>query len=130
MTLALESRAQRLALDERHDVVELSVGAAGIKEWQDVRVLQARRELDLLEKPLGAEHGRELGVQHLERHLAAVPNVLGQIDRGHAPGTELSLDPVAVGDRRAESRYRVGHELRIMASQRDTSTHRPDTRAT
>jgi len=32
-----------------------------------VRVLELRREADLSEKPLTAEHGGELGAQHLER---------------------------------------------------------------
>ena len=32
----------------------------------------------------------------LDRHLAVVLEVLGQIDRGHATGPELALDLVAV----------------------------------
>ena len=34
----------------------------------------------------------------LDRHLAMVLQVLGQIDCGHAAGAKLALDPVAVGE--------------------------------
>jgi len=34
---------------------------------------------------LGAEHGRELGTEHLQRDGAVVPNVASQVDDGHPP---------------------------------------------
>ena len=34
----------------------------------------------------------ELGVQDLERHPALVPEIVGEIDRGHAAAPELALD--------------------------------------
>ena len=40
LPLALEPRAQRLARDERHDVVQERVGLARVEQRQDVRVLQ------------------------------------------------------------------------------------------
>ena len=53
--------------------------------------------LDLLQEPLGADQGRELGVHDLNRHLAIVAHVMGEIDGGHAAGTQLALERVAVG---------------------------------
>ena len=50
------------------------------------------------QEPLGAEHGGELGLQHLDRDLAVVPEVLGEVDRRHAARAELALDAVAVGE--------------------------------
>jgi hypothetical protein len=41
--------------------------------------------------------GRELGVQHLERHPAAVPEIAGEVNRGHAPAPELALEHGALG---------------------------------
>ena len=38
----------------------------------------------------------ELGAEHLDRDLAVVLEVLGEVDRGHAAPAELALDPVAV----------------------------------
>ena len=42
LPLALQPLAQRLALDERHHVVEDAVGLAGVVQRHDVRVLEAR----------------------------------------------------------------------------------------
>jgi len=36
-------------------------------------------------------------MQHLERDCAIVLAVLGEIDRGHAAATELTLDLVLIG---------------------------------
>src|SRR5256714_14643479 len=49
-----EPGAQRLTIDVGHHVKQQPALAAGVEERQDVRVLQVRRELDLLEKALGA----------------------------------------------------------------------------
>ena len=40
-----------------------------------------------------ARASRQLGVQHLEGHRAVVPEVPGEVDRGHAAAAELALDP-------------------------------------
>ena len=95
--LAVELVAQRLALDEGHDVKEKAVRRSRVEQRQDVRVLQRRRGLDLDDEPLGAEHGREFGLQHLQRDVAVVLQVRGEIDRGHAPCTEFALDGVPAG---------------------------------
>jgi len=60
-------------------------------------MLQPGGELDLPEEPVGAEHGGQLRVEHLERDRAVVLPVVGQEDRGHATPTQLPLEAVAVG---------------------------------
>ena len=70
---------------------------------------EARGRLDLAQEALGAERGGELGAQDLDRDLAVVPEVLGEVDRGHAARAELALDPVAVGERRVEAVRGCGH---------------------
>ncbi len=55
---------------------------------------------DLLDEALGAEDGRELGLKDLERDLAVVLEVEGQVDRRHPARAEL--DGVPVGERRSE----------------------------
>ena len=57
----------------------------------------ARDRVDFADEPLGADHGREFRLEDLDGHLAAVPQVFGEIDGRHAAGAELALDPVAVG---------------------------------
>ena len=51
-------------------------------------MLQLRRRLDLGEKALGAERRGEVGVQHLDRDVAVVPEVVREIDGRHAAGAQ------------------------------------------
>ena len=64
---------------------------------QDVRVLEVGGGLDLAQEPLGADDRGQLGPQHLDRDLAVVLEVLGEVDGGHAALAELALEAVAVG---------------------------------
>ena len=54
LRLPVQLLPQRLALDEGHDVVQEPVRRSRIEQRQDVRMLQRRRGLDLLDEPLGA----------------------------------------------------------------------------
>jgi hypothetical protein len=56
------------------------------------------RDLDLLQEPVGAEHGGELGLQYLDRDLTVVLEVLGEVNCGHPAARKLTLDRVAVGE--------------------------------
>ena len=76
-------------------------------------MLQLGGGLDLAQEPLGAEDGGQLGVEHLERDLAVVPEVVGEVDGGHAALAELALDAVAVSQALAQLRCRVGHRARL-----------------
>ena len=111
LAYAREPLAERFALDVRHHEVEEAAGLAGVVERQDVRMLQAGRHLDFAEEPLAAERGGELGPQHLERHLAPVPEILGEVHRGHAAGADLPLDAVAVGEGGGEAGEGLGHQV-------------------
>ncbi|MBL0172096.1 MAG: hypothetical protein IPP90_15500 [Gemmatimonadaceae bacterium] len=73
-------------------------GGTAVEQRQDARALQRRRGLDLLHKPLGAEHGGEFGLQELERDLAIVLEVLAQIHRRHSAFAELAENAVAAGE--------------------------------
>jgi hypothetical protein len=68
-------------------------------------MLKIRRELDLLEKPFGAEDRRELCVQDVYGNLAMMFEILREIDSRHATRTELTLDAVSAVQRRLESCY-------------------------
>ena len=49
-------------------------------------------DLDLAEEALGSERVGELGSQDLEGHPAVVPEVVGEIHRGHpAPPSSRSI---------------------------------------
>jgi hypothetical protein len=61
-----------------------------------VGVLQVGGQLDLGQEALGPDHGGQLGPEHLERHPPVVPQVLGQVDGGHAAGADLPVEAIAV----------------------------------
>ena len=107
--LARQAIAQRLALHDRHHVVEKPVRLAGVVERQDVRVSQPRREPDLAQESLAPERLRELRLEHLERDVAIVLEVVREVHGRHAAGAELALDAVAVGERRVQLVVGRGH---------------------
>ena len=65
--------------------------------------------LDLAEEALPADGGRELGLEHLDRDLAAVLQVLGEVHRRHPALAELALDAIAVRQGRGETRDTLRH---------------------
>ena len=109
LLLARQPDAEALALDVRHDVEDEAVGLARVEQRQNVGVLEVGGGLDLGQEPLGAEDGGQLGTEHLERHLAVVAHVVGEIDGGHAALAHLALEAVAVGQGGAQVRERLGH---------------------
>ena len=91
-------------------------------------MLQVGGGPDLGQEPLGAEHGGELGLQHLERDLAVVPEVVGEIDGRHAALAELALDLVLVGQGGVQSFEEFGHSaggLQTRSQYRSLPVRRP-----
>src|SRR5690606_8378760 len=103
----------------------------GIQQRQDVRVLQPRRRADLGEKAFRPEGRAEVGVQHLDGHIALVLEIVGEVDGGHATSPKLALDAVAVGERGGETCGDVCHVLLVAeATARLVSLKRRPLRAT
>ena len=71
---------------------------------------QARRDVDLAQEALAAQHGTEFRPQQLEGDLAMMLEVLSEIDRGHPAATDLLFYAVAVGECRLEAFEQVGQE--------------------
>ena len=92
----VEARAERLACHEGHDVVEEPVSLTRIDQPENVGVLQVRGDLDLGEEAIAANDGAQLGMEDLDGDLAAVLEVFGEVDGGHAALAELALEAVAV----------------------------------
>jgi len=97
LTLAEKSVTKGLALDDRHDVKEVSGSLARIEERNDVRVVEPGRELDLSQKAIGAERGAQLGMQHFESDAPIMTEIVRQIDGRHSATTKLALQFVARG---------------------------------
>ena len=103
--------AQRLPGDEWHRVVQLPFADSGLEQWQDVRVLQAARDLDLALKAHRADGRRQLGPQHFDRDRLPIAEVLGQEDDRGAPAADLPLKGKLLAQRRGnawEVRMRPG----------------------
>ena len=58
----------------------------------------------------------QLGMEDLDGDLAAVLEVLGEIDRGHAALAQLALEAIAIGDSGGEARYDIGHRDLILCA--------------
>ena len=84
--------AQRAALDVGHNIVKEPARLAGIVHGEDVRVGESRHDLDFVEEPLDSDDRGEAGEQHLERDLALMPGVVGQIHAGHAAAAEQAAE--------------------------------------
>ena len=116
---------KRLALDVGHGVVGQPIGGARVEQRQDVGVLEPGGDLDFAKEALRPQRLSQGGMQHLERHRALVPEVLGQVHRGHAPAAQLALQQVAVRESGRQSRGQVPRrrlEL-VIRDPRRGSTH-------
>jgi hypothetical protein len=71
LPLTRQSGAERVAIDERHRVVQQAVRLAGGEERNDVGMVKARGELDLTPEPIDAEPGAELGGRTLRTTFRA-----------------------------------------------------------
>ena len=70
--------AERLALHERHDVVERPSSVARVDEGEDVRMEQLRGDLDLAQEALGADARGESGRSTFTATRAVVPQVVAR----------------------------------------------------
>ena len=102
LLLARQPVPEGFAFHEGHDIEEELARLTGIEERQDVGVAQVGRGGDLTQEALPAQRGGELGAEHLDGDLALVPEILGEVDRGHPARTELALDGVAADERRCD----------------------------
>ena len=81
-------------------------------------MLQSRGRADLREEPLASEGRAEVGVQHLDRDVAIVPDVVREVHCRHPTRAQLSHDAVAVGERRRDA----GNRPRVRRCHRMPST--------
>ena len=60
-----------------------------------MRVLQAGGRRDLAAEALGVDRERHVAAEQLEGDRTVVPEVEGEVDRGHAATAQLAVEPVA-----------------------------------
>ena len=91
---ALNSLAERRALDPRHRVVRHAVRIAGRQQRNDVRVLKSSGRADLALEPLNGVLRHDVGGQCLDDDVSSEPAICREIDAGHAATTKLTLELV------------------------------------
>jgi hypothetical protein len=92
----VQERLQVAVLDVPHRDEDQTVGLACGIDRNDVRMVEAGRQLGLGQQALPETRVFcELGREQLERNLALQPQILGQIDDPHTAAAEDVLDPVA-----------------------------------
>jgi hypothetical protein len=104
LRLGREPLPERAAPHVGHDVEQTPAGLAGVVERQDVGMVERRGDPDLADEPVGAEHGAQLGPEHLDGDLPAMAQVVGQINGRHASVPQLSENGVVVADYAGHSR--------------------------
>lgn len=70
-------------------------------------MLEIRRDANLAQESLAAEHCAELRVENLQCDLTIVFRIAREIDRGHSSTADLALDIVAAGERGSQLRDSV-----------------------
>ena len=109
LPLPLEPTPQRFAFHVGHHVVDQAAGLAGIKQRQDMRVLQVGGDPDLTQEAIDPEHGGELGAQHLHGDVTVVLEIPGEVHGRHPTGAELTFNGVLLGEGSLETLPHVGH---------------------
>jgi len=71
-------------------------------------MLQCRRDPNLAQEPVGANHGAKLGLENLERDASVVPEIAREKDGRHPAGSDLALDQVPA----VEAGVQLGDEVR------------------
>ncbi len=93
----------------RHDVIEEAVGDTGVVQREDVRVLKPSLNADFAEESLGAERRGQLGLEHLDRDVAIVLEVVRPIDIGHTAAPDLTVERITVRKRGPQAVNLIHH---------------------
>ena len=101
--------AERLPLDERHDIVKEAVGHPRVVQAEDVGVLELGGDPDLAQEALGADGGRQFRLEHLDGDAAFVLRVPGEVDEGHPALAQQALHVIMAGEGFPQSFQLIGH---------------------
>ncbi len=70
---------------------------------------QLGRDPDLLEKPVAAEHGGEVGMEQLECDGPVMTEIVGPVDYRHTASAKLGFQAIAVGQRGLKWGNEISH---------------------
>jgi hypothetical protein len=115
-TLARQLCPKRFPIDVWHHVIQdfvatiLRNACAGIDEREDIGMVELRGDVNLLQKPLGAERRSHVGPKRLYRNLAAMLQVFGEVDGRHTSMANLALYAISIGEGDRKRREHGGHD--------------------
>ena len=108
--LATEARAQRFAVDERHDEEQPTRRIVHLEDRHDVLVTDARRRPQLRHETRGVHAGREIGAEDLDRDRLTRRHIPRPVHGRSAPSADFAVDYPAIGDSRFDyGELRIGH---------------------
>jgi hypothetical protein len=81
-------------LDHRHDVVENPVNFAGIKQLEDVRVVETGSDADFPNEAHSTHRCGQLRPERLDGDSPAMLQIFRLEDNGHPTATDFTIDPV------------------------------------
>jgi len=108
-TFSFEQNPQTIAVDIRHDVPQKLTRAAGVEQRKDVRMGEAADDLDLAQEPVCSQTTCNLGPEYLDRYLAVMTAIRGEIDSRHTTPPDLPLHCVNIWQRADEILEQIGH---------------------
>src|SRR5688572_24793389 len=82
---------------------------ARVVQWEHIGMRELCDRLDLAQKAIRAERLGELWSQDLDRHAAAMSEVLGQIHDRHPAATKLALESIAVANGLLDAALQIVH---------------------
>ena len=92
------ARAQRLPIDEGHDVVGEAMRLPRVVHWDDLWVVQPGGDADLALEAAGLHAPCPRAGEHLDRDHPVEPEVAGEVHGSHAALPQLALDTVTTGE--------------------------------
>ena len=98
--VAVDDVLQRAARHEFHRNDGVAAELFTAEDEDRIRMIEGSRQLAFAKEPRAVVGTREPLVQHLERHAAAVLEVLGFVDLPHPASAEEACDPVRADDLR------------------------------
>src|SRR5690349_7428075 len=113
--LSLDRDAERLAVDERHRVPEQIAVLARREQWNDVRMLELRGDLDLSAETLAIDAGRQIRRKHFDDDAPVERAIDCREDAAHAAAGQLVVELIGRAERILQLVGEFSHQSLIYA---------------
>jgi hypothetical protein len=87
------------------------VGLTAVQQRENMRMLQTGCGADLAQEALAAEGGAEVRMEHLDRDVAVVLQIVREVHGGHAAGAEFPVESLALREGAGQPVSDVAHAI-------------------